>query len=329
MWLKNGVELETNVRYTIDSGTLQLHDLRRADSGIYTCRVYNEDGEDRWSASLTVAEHTNPDAVFLRMAEPSTFPSAPGRPQPLNFSDTSIFLEWEMPKHTGASAIIGYRLHYFSFGSEKKDDETPRWISVAGGTGDVAAGPAQIRGTRYLAQRLTPATSYVFVVRAENQHGVSEPSPYSTVIRTKNLGLGGGSVDPRDADFDLELARTRLTSGQLVQLREVLALNATAVKLSWKILQHEPLINGFYVRWQAQDERERGGSLNVAGGASATSAIVSNLRPFTTYKFFVRPYYRTVEGTPSNMYDATTKEARECLNFSWIFVDSILINVPF
>lgn len=64
---------------------------------------------------------------------------------------------------------------------------------------------------------LKPATSYVFLVRAENVHGLSVPSPLSNVVKT--LGIGSGHV-PQTA-----LAAARIVlSGKVSLIIIILAL---------------------------------------------------------------------------------------------------------
>lgn len=46
--------------------------------------------------------------------------------------------------------------------------------------------------------------------------------------------------------------------------------------------------------------------LNAGGGAS--SCTINGLMKFTTYEFFVVPFYKTVEGKPSNSRIARTLE---------------------
>ncbi len=54
-WLKDQQRLATSERYDqLASGALQINDLEKTDSGIYTCRAKNADGETTWSASVQV-----------------------------------------------------------------------------------------------------------------------------------------------------------------------------------------------------------------------------------------------------------------------------------
>lgn len=75
---------------------------------------------------------------------------------------------------------------------------------------------------------LKPDTSYVFLVRAENSHGLSVPSPVSEVART--LGSDRRSVP----QYELDEARVRLGT-KVVQLRDVQPLSSTSVKLLWDV----------------------------------------------------------------------------------------------
>jgi roundabout axon guidance receptor 2 len=63
---------------------------------------------------LLFIEHTNPIAIFNRMPDAATFPSAPGQPTILNVTDESVSLTWTAPEKQGASPVIGYILQYFS-----------------------------------------------------------------------------------------------------------------------------------------------------------------------------------------------------------------------
>jgi hypothetical protein len=105
-WLKNGQMLEVadedSARFTqLGNGALRVQNLRKEDTGIYTCKANNKDGEITWSSSLTVEEPTNPKAIFDRMSDPTTFPSAASKPKIGNVTSDSVFLTWQPPNKQG------------------------------------------------------------------------------------------------------------------------------------------------------------------------------------------------------------------------------------
>ncbi|VDN25043.1 unnamed protein product [Gongylonema pulchrum] len=123
--------------------------------------------------------------------------------------------------------------------------------------------------------------------------------------------------------MDLDIARQRIASEQLIKLEEARTINATAVKLTWKRRRNEPLVEGYYIKWRALSSAASSsssgkGPAGSSGGDShwlnvskpnIDSYIVNNLRPFTSYEFFVIPYHKTVQGMPSNSLDGATSEA--------------------
>lgn len=76
---------------------------------------------------------------------------------------------------------------------------------------------------------LKPDTSYIFLVRAENSHGLSAPSQTSVVAKT--LGPTDQRAVPR---YELDEARSRLST-KVVVLRDVMPLTSTSVRLVWDV----------------------------------------------------------------------------------------------
>ncbi|GMT36995.1 hypothetical protein PFISCL1PPCAC_28292, partial [Pristionchus fissidentatus] len=291
-WLFNGIPVDTegNSRISQHSGgSLHIAELKKSDSGVYTCRARNEDGESTWTASLMVEEHTNTRAIFFRMPDPSNFPSSPGQPETSNVTHDSLDLSWSAPEKNGASPVSGYVLQYYS------PEEAQTWYNVAD----------YVSGTRHRVRNLKPSQSYLFVVRAENEKGIGAPSVVSSTATT--------TIAPINARQDRLISeddrRKSLNLDQLIKLEEVKTINSTAVRLFWKKRpgKVEPgIIDGFYVKW-------RGGNsdaplVNVSGEHS-DSIVVNGLLPFTNYEFFVIPYSGGLQGVPSNSMDALTAEA--------------------
>ena len=89
-------------------------DLRRSDTGVYTCRAVSETGETARGAALTVDSPTNPEVIFHRTPEPSTFPGSPAKPSVTDVTDSSVLLSWRPSSTHGASPVFAYTVEYFS-----------------------------------------------------------------------------------------------------------------------------------------------------------------------------------------------------------------------
>ena len=93
-------------------------DLRRSDTGVYTCRAVSETGETARGAALTVDSPTNPEVIFHRTPEPSTFPGSPAKPSVTDVTDSSVLLSWRPSSTHGASPVFAYTVEYFSQNAE-------------------------------------------------------------------------------------------------------------------------------------------------------------------------------------------------------------------
>uniref|UniRef100_A0A1A9UVP0 Fibronectin type-III domain-containing protein n=1 Tax=Glossina austeni TaxID=7395 RepID=A0A1A9UVP0_GLOAU len=121
-------------------------------------------------------------STMHRSADPSTYPAPPGTPKVVNVTQNSIALRWSrsQEKPGATSPIIGYTVEYFS------SDLQTGWVIAA----------HRVPDQQVMISGLKPATSYVFLVRAENSHGLSVPSGLSNVIKT--LGTESGTVPPSE-----------------------------------------------------------------------------------------------------------------------------------
>ncbi|CAN8014114.1 unnamed protein product, partial [Ixodes persulcatus] len=287
-WQYNGVplQMDSRPRYVIlQSGTLRINGLQITDSGTYTCTASNESGETSWAASLTVESPHNPNVNFHRSPDPSTFPGPPSKPVVVNISETSITLTWRRSEKVGESSLKGYSIGYYSC------DLQSGWVS----------GAHRLLSETYTIQGLRPDSRYIFIVRAENSHGLGPPSPASDTIRT--LGLPPHLLP----EYNLDEARVKLAAC-VVTLLDARAASSTTVKLTWRIQEDKDYVEGFYIRFRDVS----GGSLKynmvtVLNGA-ASSYVLNDLRPYTKYEFFLVPFYMSVEGPPSNSRSVQTLE---------------------
>jgi hypothetical protein len=100
----------------------------------------------------------------------------------------------------------------------------------AGGTSSNGNGwvvvARRVTGPTYTQHHLSPDVSYTFLVRAENSHGVSPPSPPSEPAH----------VAPDDTtDLLLKEARNSLLAGHIVELTHIQPLSSTSIKIVWEV----------------------------------------------------------------------------------------------
>ncbi|XP_067632868.1 protein sax-3 isoform X2 [Eurosta solidaginis] len=287
-WYKDGTMLQSGNRYTIvQGGSLRIDDLQQSDSGLFTCTASSESGETSWSATLTVEKGSS--SLLHRSVDPSAYPAPPGTPKVVNVTQHSIGLRWSrsQEKPGATSPIIGYTVEYFS------SDLQTGWVIAA----------HRVPDQQVTISGLKPATSYVFLVRAENSHGLSVPSGLSNVIRT--LGTEAGTVPPSE----ISAARSVL-SGKVVELIDAAAINSTAVRLDWvmHVSATEKYVEGLYIRYRDISANSQQYNILTVLNPSIESHVVGNLKEYTKYEFFLAPFYQTLEGQPSNSKIVQTYE---------------------
>lgn len=279
-WHKEGVLVRPGGRITMAiNGTLFIDDLHANDSGLYTCIASSESGNTSWSAYLTVST----GASFHRTPDVSALPQNPSKPRIVNATSNSVTLTWS-PGHEGQSKIIGYNIEYYS------SNLNTGWVVAATGVLDDI----------YTVTDLRPETNYVFLVRAENSQGLSLPGPLSDVVQTTNVNQ---HTVPQ---VELTRARDRLNS-EILHLKEVQPLTSTSVKIMWDILGAADLVEGLYIRYREVSEKPEYQMVTVLN-AGATSYVLTNLKKYTRYEFFLVPFYKIIEGRPSNVKLVTTLE---------------------
>ena len=108
-------------------------------------------------------------------------------------------------------------------------DSAPGGGSHSTGSGWVVVA-RRVPGPTYTQHHLGPAMSYTFLVRAENSHGLSPPSPISTpVILSSNLKHN------TELDNNLKEARLSLSAGHIVELTSIQPVSSTSIKLGWEV----------------------------------------------------------------------------------------------
>ncbi|XP_037079101.1 roundabout homolog 2-like, partial [Pollicipes pollicipes] len=284
-WEKDGQPIRPDdPRTPVDEhGSLKVDDLQLSDSGRYQCTARSSAGSTSATATLTVANPTNPNIQFRRLAEPATYPSAPQRARATGRNETAVTLAWRPGQQMGGSALRGYTVEYYS------PDTGRGWVTAAR---HVAAEAATVAGLR-------ADTTYVFGVRAENGQGLSPLSELTAPVHTLAAPPEGA------AGRRLAEAARRLESFT-VQLKTARAVSATAVKLGWKILTNADWVEGLLIRYRDVTS-ETFSTLSIHNSGNS-AYIVADLDKYATYQFFLVPFFHSVHGRPSNVQVARTRQ---------------------
>ncbi|XP_037071181.1 LOW QUALITY PROTEIN: twitchin-like [Pollicipes pollicipes] len=136
-----------------DSASFVMTNAQRGDTGPYRLHLKNKSGMDTAICNVKVLDRPGPPRD-LRADE---------------FGGDSLTLFWKPPKDDGGSDVTNYVV-------ERRDHGAPEWIKVS----------SFVAGTGVRVRNLTVGREYDFRVRAENQHGISEPCETSEPIRARH-----------------------------------------------------------------------------------------------------------------------------------------------
>lgn len=105
-------------------------------------------------------------------------------------------------------------------------------------------------------------------------------------------------------------AQATLSSGNVVNLLEANATDSTSVRIVWEIVNGQ-YVEGFYIYSKMVNSNGTYKMLTVLHGGGASACTIAGLEKFTYYDFFLVPFYKSIEGRPSNSKTARTLEDGE------------------
>ncbi|XP_035390171.1 roundabout homolog 2 isoform X3 [Electrophorus electricus] len=284
-WLKDGVSLlSKDPRMSVQElGNLQIRNTRLSDSGIYTCVAASSTGETSWSAFLEVKESGS--LVMIKNRHESDLPGPPSKPQVTDVTKSSVSLSWQAGL-VGASPVSSYVIEAFS------QSVSNSWQTVAD----------HVKSTQYTIRGLRPNTIYLFMVRAVNAQGLSDPSPMSEPVRTQDISPPAQGVDHRHVQKEL--------GEVIVRLHSPVVLSPTTIQVTWTVDRQSQFIQGYRVLyrqtsglpspglWQSQDVKV----------PAERSVVLSALKKGIAYEIKVRPYFNEFQGMDSEARMARTTE---------------------
>ncbi|XP_058587712.1 roundabout homolog 2 isoform X10 [Neofelis nebulosa] len=285
-WLKEGFTfLGRDPRATIqEQGTLQIKNLRISDTGTYTCVATSSSGETSWSAVLDV---TDSGATISKNYDLSDLPGPPSKPQVTDVTKNSVTLSWQ-PGTPGAFPASAYIIEAFS------QSVSNSWQTVAN----------HVKTTLFTVRGLRPNTIYLFMVRAINPQGLSDPSPMSDPVRTQDISPPAQGVDHRQVQKEL--------GDVIVRLHTPVVLTPTTVQVTWTVDRQPQFIQGYRVMYRQTSGLQTTSAWQNLDAKVPTerSAVLVNLKKGVTYEIKVRPYFNEFQGMDSeSKIVRTTEEA--------------------
>ncbi|XP_030394385.1 roundabout homolog 3 isoform X2 [Gopherus evgoodei] len=280
-WLKDGQQVVgRDPRVSLlDNGTLQITNVQVTDSGLYVCVATSSTGETTWSGALAVQE-TGAD-LQVQLPEPGHLPGPPSVPLVTDVTKNSVTLVWKPSPQRGGAAATTYIIEAFS------QSAGSTWQTVAD----------NVRVEKHTVSGLNPNTIYLFLIRATNAYGLSDPSPVSEPVRTQDVSPTRQGVDHRQVQREL---------GQVVvQLQEPVILTSTTIQVSWTVNRQAQFIQGYRVLY-----RPRGSTWLVQDvpAPAQRSAVLLELHKGQEYEIKLRPYFDEFQGMDSEVLVVRTPE---------------------
>uniref|UniRef100_A0A4W5QRD3 Roundabout, axon guidance receptor, homolog 3 (Drosophila) n=1 Tax=Hucho hucho TaxID=62062 RepID=A0A4W5QRD3_9TELE len=281
MWEKDGERIVgDDPRMTLmENGTLQI--TNDEDSGMYTCVVSSATGESSWSGTLTMREDGAPGSSVPRVSESIQLPGPPQKPVVTDVTRNTVTLTWQSNPHEGGAAVTSYIIEAFS------QSVGSVWQTVAD----------HVKQEKHMVIGLYPNTVYLFIVRAVNSYGLSDPSPISEPIRTQDGSPTEQGVDRRQVQREL---------GEVsLYLQKPVVLSPTSAQVSWTVARQSQYVQGYRLlyrstgsAWLVQD---------VKVGPELTT-VLTDLHTDTEYEVKVRPYFNELQGLDSPLVQLRTPE---------------------
>ncbi|XP_034063106.1 roundabout homolog 2 isoform X4 [Gymnodraco acuticeps] len=284
-WLKDGVSLlGKDARMSLQElGSLQIKNIKLSDSGIYTCVATSSSGETSWSAYLEVKEAGG--VIVMKTHDEKELPGPPSKPQVTDVTKNSVSLSWQ-PGMAGASPVSSFVIEAFS------QSVSNSWQTVAD----------HVKTNQYTVKGLRPNTIYLFMVRAVNTQGLSDPSPMSEPVRTQDISPPAQGVDHRHVQKEL--------GEVIVRLHNPVVLSPTSIQVTWTVDRQSQFIQGYRVLYRQTSGLPSPGpwQMQEVKVPSERSVVLSALKKGIVYEIKVRPYFNEFQGMDSESRTARTTE---------------------
>uniref|UniRef100_A0A671YK09 Roundabout guidance receptor 1 n=1 Tax=Sparus aurata TaxID=8175 RepID=A0A671YK09_SPAAU len=282
LWRKDGVLVSTHDSRVkqLDTGALQIRyaKVRHLHTSINSIPSLS------FRLSVLPSEFGIP-VQPNRPTDPNLIPSAPSKPEVTDVTRTSVTLTWKPNLNAGATPT-SYIIEAFSHASGSS------WQTLA----------EHVKTESFVLKGLKPSAVYLFLVRAANAYGLSDPSPITDAVKTQDIPPTSQGVDHRQIQREL---------GEVViHLHNPTILSSSSVRVQWTVEQQSQYVQGYKVMYRPSPEGLQRSEWAVfeVRTPGEDSAVVPQLRKGVTYEFKVRPFFNEFQGTDSDVKIGKTLE---------------------
>ncbi|XP_077336226.1 roundabout homolog 1 isoform X2 [Lithobates pipiens] len=285
-WRKDGILItaqDSRIKL-MDSGALQIRYAKLSDTGRYTCTASTPSGEASWSAYIEIQEFGVP-VQPPRATDPNLIPSAPSKPEVTDVSRNTVTLSWQPNLNSGATPT-SYIIEAFSHASGSS------WQTVA----------ENVRTEKFAVKGLKPAAIYLFLVRAANAYGLSDPSSISDPVKTQDVPPTAQGVDHKQVQREL--------GDVVLHLHNPTILSSSSIEVHWTVDQQSQYIQGYKILYRPSPENrgESAWSIFEVRTPAKNSAVIPELRKGVNYEIKARPFFNEFQGADSEVRFAKTLE---------------------
>uniref|UniRef100_A0A8C6Y3T2 Roundabout guidance receptor 1 n=1 Tax=Naja naja TaxID=35670 RepID=A0A8C6Y3T2_NAJNA len=286
LWRKDGVLISTQDSRIkqLESGALQIRYAKLGDSGRYTCIASTSSGEASWSAYIEVQEFGIP-VQPPRPTDPNLIPSAPSKPEITDVRRNTVTLSWKPNLNSGATPT-SYIIDAFSHAAGSS------WQTVA----------ENVKTETFAVKGLKPNAIYLFLIRAANAYGISDPSQISDPVKTQDVPPTNQGVDHKQVQREL--------GDVVLHLHNPTILSSSSIEVHWTVDQQSQYIQGYKILYRptASSQGESEWLIFDVRTPTKNSIVIPELKKGVNYEIKARPFFNEFQGADSEVKFAKTLE---------------------
>ncbi|XP_039193141.1 roundabout homolog 1 isoform X2 [Crotalus tigris] len=286
LWRKDGILIATQDSRIkqLESGALQIRYAKLGDSGRYTCIASTSSGEASWSAYIEIQEFGIP-VQPPRPTDPNLIPSAPSKPEITDVRRNTVTLSWKPNLNSGATPT-SYIIDAFSHAAGSS------WQTVA----------ENVKTETFAVKGLKPNAIYLFLIRAANAYGISDPSQISDPVKTQDVPPTNPGVDHKQVQREL--------GDVVLHLHNPTILSSSSIEVHWTVDQQSQYIQGYKILYRptASSQGESEWLIFEVRTPTKNSIVIPELKKGVNYEIKARPFFNEFQGADSEVKFAKTLE---------------------